>query len=77
MLQSTTINRIDAARDGMAMIHGGTFRIGSDKHYPEEARVHRVTVDATPSLSTHAPAILVFGAASGDPIIHHKRRVKL
>jgi formylglycine-generating enzyme required for sulfatase activity len=30
------------------MIHipGGTFRMGSDKHYPEEAPVHRVTVDA-------------------------------
>jgi formylglycine-generating enzyme required for sulfatase activity len=30
------------------MIHipGGTFRMGSDNHYPEEAPVHRVTVDA-------------------------------
>jgi formylglycine-generating enzyme len=29
------------------MIHvpGGTFRMGSDNHYPEEAPVHRVTVD--------------------------------
>jgi hypothetical protein len=26
-------------------IPSGTFRMGSDKHYPEEARVHRVTVD--------------------------------
>jgi formylglycine-generating enzyme required for sulfatase activity len=26
-------------------IPGGTFRMGSDKHYPEEASVHRVTVD--------------------------------
>src|SRR5215472_3329105 len=38
---------------GMVRIPGGTFRMGSDNHYPEEAPVHRVTVagfwiDATP-----------------------------
>jgi formylglycine-generating enzyme len=33
-------------RDGMIRIPGGTFRMGSDKHYPEEAPVHRVAVDA-------------------------------
>ena len=32
-------------RDGMIRIPGGTFRMGSDHHYPEEAPVHRVTVD--------------------------------
>ena len=32
-------------RDGMIRIPGGTFRMGSDQHYPEEAPVHRVTVD--------------------------------
>jgi formylglycine-generating enzyme len=32
-------------RQGMVWIPGGTFRMGSDTHYPEEAPVHRVTVD--------------------------------
>jgi formylglycine-generating enzyme len=30
----------------MLWIPGGTFRMGSDKHYPEERPVHRVAVDA-------------------------------
>ena len=30
----------------MIRIPGGTFRMGSDRHYAEEAPVHRVTVDA-------------------------------
>src|SRR5215831_19870316 len=35
----------DTARDaGMVFLPGGTFRMGSDGHYPEEAPVHRVTV---------------------------------
>jgi formylglycine-generating enzyme len=31
--------------DGMAWIPGGTFAMGSDEHYPEEAPVHEATVD--------------------------------
>ena len=31
--------------DGMARIPGGTFRMGSDVHYPEERPAHSVTVD--------------------------------
>ena len=33
------------ARNNMVCVSGGTFRMGSDRHYPEEAPVHRVTVD--------------------------------
>ena len=29
----------------MLYVPGGTFRMGSDRHYPEEAPVHRVTVN--------------------------------
>jgi formylglycine-generating enzyme len=34
-----------SAGQDMACISGGTFRMGSNRHYPEEAPVHRVTVD--------------------------------
>ena len=35
-----------AARPGMARIPGGTFLMGSDKHYPEEQPAHKVSVGA-------------------------------
>jgi len=31
---------------GMIFVPSGTFRMGSERHYAEEAPVHRVTVDA-------------------------------
>src|SRR3954470_20120762 len=30
----------------MVLLPGGIFRMGSNRHYPEEAPAHRVTVDA-------------------------------
>jgi hypothetical protein len=35
----------DAVTGDMVWIPGGTFRMGSNDHYPEEAPVHRVSVD--------------------------------
>jgi sulfatase modifying factor 1 len=36
---------VTEARADMVLVPGGTFRMGSDRHYPEEAPIHRVTVD--------------------------------
>jgi formylglycine-generating enzyme len=36
----------DRRTTDMVRIPGGTFRMGSDNHYPEEHPVHRATVDA-------------------------------
>lgn len=38
--------RDDALQDDMVLVPGGRFQMGSDRHYPEEAPTHRVTVDA-------------------------------
>ena len=35
----------NALHPSVAWVPGGTFQMGSDKHYPEERPVHRVTVD--------------------------------
>lgn len=37
--------RSNAVSPGMIWIPGGTFRMGSERHYPEEAPIHRVAVD--------------------------------
>src|ERR1700710_2672712 len=34
-----------SAYPGMRWVPGGSFRMGSDHHYPDEAPAHRVTVD--------------------------------
>jgi formylglycine-generating enzyme required for sulfatase activity len=34
----------DRSYPDMALISGGTFQMGSDRHYPEEAPAHQVTV---------------------------------
>ena len=42
---SASIDASAAAHPGMLWIPGGTFRMGSDHHYPEEKPTHRVTVE--------------------------------
>jgi len=46
MDSAATLTRFAITLNDMIAVPGGTFRMGSDKHYPEEAPVHRVTVDA-------------------------------
>ena len=48
MLDTTEINkeRKPVNQENMVFINGGIFMMGSDKFYPEEKPVHKVTVDA-------------------------------
>src|SRR4249919_290686 len=41
----STERREPSRSQEMVFVPGGTFRMGSDRHYPEERPVHRVTVD--------------------------------
>ena len=63
---------------GMVFVFGGTFRMGSDKHYPEENPVHHVTVngfwiDCTPVTNrdfrkfAEATGYITFAEIAPDP----------
>ena len=45
MADTTTQAPAQTAPAGMVWVPGGEFAMGSDRHYPEEAPVHRVRVD--------------------------------
>src|SRR6478736_5569472 len=68
----------DARFKDMIRIPGGTYRMGSDRHYPEEAPAHRVTVsefwiDRTPITNrqfkdfVRATGHVTFAEISPDP----------
>src|SRR5262245_806045 len=70
--------REPSSHPDMIFIPGGTFRMGSDKHYPEEAPVHRVTVarfriDRTPVTNrqfrafVRATGYVTYAEAPPDP----------
>ena len=68
-----------AATDGMRRIPGGTFLMGSDRHYPEEAPAHRVRVapfemDETASPTASSPPSSPRPAMSPSPSARSTRR---
>jgi formylglycine-generating enzyme len=45
MSSSSLVAKSNVVPGNMVHVAGGTFRMGSDQHYPEEAPSHLVTVD--------------------------------
>lgn len=81
MARSVGINRAPEfpesgkSRSGMVFVPGGTFRTGSDRHYPEAAPAHWVTVggfwiDRTPVTDRE---VFRFVGATGDVPIAEQR----
>ena len=59
--------------DGMAWIPAGTFAMGSDDHYPEEAPAHRVAVDGFWIDRLPGDEPRVRGVRRGDRLRHRRR----
>ncbi len=66
----------------MAFVPGGTFRMGSDRHYAEEAPVRRVTVsgfwmDCTPVTNRDFRKFINATGIGADPMGRaHSRRCR-
>ncbi len=52
-VSKTSRSALEMAHDGMVLIPSGTFLMGSDRHYPEEAPAHKVAVQGF-WVDTHA-----------------------
>ena len=63
----------DSTRPGMVHVPGRTFRMGSDRHYPEEAPTHRVSVDGfwlEPHLDISVKLFTMLVYLSGEPELY-------
>ena len=69
-LTSHSVASAERVPTGMVYIPGGTFRMGSDSHYPEEAPAHRVTVDGFWIDRTPVTNRAVQGIRQGDRLRH-------